>query len=245
MNKTAFLKDCQMSLDILRGFMDIKGLLFFLKNRKCELVWCNLLLAEHCGFSSIEECCAAQNDFNIHSTELAEQYREDDLEVIKTGHIKENIVELFPNYLGDLNWFVTTKVPLLNNQGEALGLYGVMQAYEHSSKLVRPLGEVSKALDYIRDNYCTKKISNKTLAGEAGLSVRQFENRFKEVFKTTPHQYIIKLKILKACDILLSRNLTIIEVAAELGFYDQSAFNLHFKRHVGMTPLKYIKKHSH
>ncbi len=244
MKKTDFLNDCAMSMEILRGFQDIKGVLFFLKNRECELVWCNLLLAEHCGFKSIEEFCNAQSDFNIHSTELAQRYREDDLQVMESGQTKDNIVELFPNYLGDLNWFVTTKVPLLNKKGEAMGLYGVMQAYENSSKLGRPLGEVSKALDYIRDNYCTKKMSNKMLASKAGLSVRQFENRFKEIFQTTPHQYILKLKILKACDLLLSKNMTIIDVATELGFYDQSAFNLHFKRQVGTTPLKYIKKHS-
>ena len=244
MKKEEFLHNCVISPQILQAFEGIKGVLFFIKNRQCELVWCNLLLAEHCGFPSVEDFCNAQSDFNIHSTELAEQYREDDIQVMKSGQSKENIVELFPNYLGDLSWFVTTKVPLLNNEGEVLGLYGIMQSYEDSNKLGRHLGEISKALDYIKKNY-TKKISNKTLASEVGLSVRQFENRFKDIFKTTPHQYILKLRILKSCDLLLSKNMTIIEVATELGFYDQSAFNLYFKRHVGMTPLKYIKKYSY
>lgn len=238
-----FLDDCTLSLELLQALQDIKGVLFFLKNRQCELVWCNLLLAEHCGFSSTEEFCNAQDDFSIHTTELAEQYRKDDLQVMDSGQTKENIVELFPNYLGDLDWFVTTKVPLINKAGEVLGLYGIMQTYENSGKLMRPPGEIGKALDYIRENY-TKKISNKVLASEVGLSVRQFENRFKEVFKTTPHQYILKLKILKACELLLTKNITIIEVSSELGFYDQSAFNLHFKKFIGITPLKYIKKHS-
>ena len=243
MAKIDFLDDCTLSLELLRALQDIKGVLFFLKNRHCELVWCNLLLAEHCGFSSTEEFCNAQDDFNIHSIEMAEQYRKDDLQVMDSGQTKENIIELFPNYLGDLSWFVTTKVPLFNKEGEVLGLYGIMQTYENSGKLMRPLGEISKALDYIRDNY-TKKVSNKILASKAGLSVRQFENRFKDIFKTTPHQYILKLKVLKACDLLLTQNVSIIEVATELSFYDQSAFNLHFKKFVGMTPLQYIKSHS-
>jgi AraC-like DNA-binding protein len=243
MDKKDILKNCIISTDLLQAFNNIKGVLFFIKNRQCELIWCNLLLAEHCGFSSIEEVCKAQSDFNIHSVELAERYREDDIEVMQTGQSKENIVELFPNYLGDLSWFVTSKVPLLNSKGEIMGLYGIMQNYENSSKLVRPLGEISTALDYIKEHY-TKKISNETLAKEAGLSVRQFEKRFKEIFKTTPHKYIIKLRILKACDLLLTKNISISEAAIDLGFYDQSAFNLHFKKQVGMTPLKYIKKHS-
>ena len=71
-----------MSLEAFHGFQNIKGVLFFLKNKECQLVWCNLLLAEHCGFASIEEFCQAQSDFNIHPTDLAEQYREDDLQVV-------------------------------------------------------------------------------------------------------------------------------------------------------------------
>ena len=242
-NKTEFLKGCILSNDVIALFEDIKGVLFFIKNKNCEFIWCNLLLAEHCGFKTIEEWVEAKNDFNVHSLDQAERYRNDDLEVMGSGKPKEKIVELFPNYLGDLSWFVTTKVPLKNTAGEVIGLYGMMQTYEKSHLLGRPLGEISKALDYIRDHY-TEKVSNEDLAREVGLSVRQFEKRFKTIFKTTPHQYIIKLKILKACDLLLSKNVTSSEVAIDLGFYDQSAFNLHFKKHVGTSPLKYIKRHS-
>jgi AraC-like DNA-binding protein len=243
MKNLDLLKDCMMSTEFLHVFDDIKGVLFFLKNRQCELIWANLRLAEHSGFSNVDDLLNAKTDFNIHTVELAEQYREDDLQVMDSGESKQGIVELFPNYLGDLSWFVTKKIPLFNKAGEVIGLYGIMQTYENSGKLGRPLGEISKALEYIKAHY-TEKISNKLLARECGLSVRPFEKRFKNIFKSTPHQYIIKLRILKACDLLLSKNKTIIEVATELGFYDQSAFNLHFKRQVGMTPLKYIKKHS-
>ncbi|EDM28090.1 probable transcription regulator [Lentisphaera araneosa HTCC2155] len=237
------LNDCVISEDFFRVFDDIKGVLFFVKNRQCELIWANPRLAEHCGFSNVEDLVHAQDDFKIHSVEMAQQYREDDLQVMESGTSKEGIVELFPNYLGDLSWFVTKKIPLFNKECEVLGLYGIMQTYENSGKLGRPLGEISKALEYIKAHY-TEKISNKTLARETGMSVRPFEKRFKEVFNSTPHQYIIKLRILKACDLLLSKNKSIIDVATEMGFYDQSAFNLHFKKQVGMTPLKYIKKHS-
>ena len=243
MVKDDFLQECVFSEGLLKLLENMKGVLFFVKNRKCELVRCNLLLAEHCGFSSVEGWTNAQDDFSIFQTELAEHYRLDDLEVLESGLAKENIVELFPNYLGDLAWFVTTKIPLFDANGNVRGLCGILQNYENSSNLGRPLGEIAEALEYIKKNY-TKKISNADLAGEVGLSVRQFENRFKEVFGTTPHKYVLKLRVLKACDLLLSKNVTILEVANQLGFYDQSAFNLHFKSQIGLTPLKYIKKHS-
>ena len=87
-----------------------------------------------------------------------------------------------------------------------------------------------------------EKISNVKLAEMTGISVRQFERRFKSVFSTTPHKYALKLRIFKACESLLNKNVTIAELALELGFYDQSAFSNTFKKHVGLSPLQYVSK---
>ncbi|NQZ56674.1 MAG: helix-turn-helix domain-containing protein [Lentisphaeraceae bacterium] len=241
--RTSFLTECPLSANFLRMFDNMKGVLFFVKNCQAQLVWGNLLLAEHCGFSSVEELCNTKSDFDIFPTEIAERYNLDDLEVMNSGQVKDNIVELFPNYLGDLAWFVTTKVPLFDSKGKVRGLCGILQSYDNSSNLGRHFGEISKAMDYIKEHY-TEKISNATLADQTRLSVRQFENRFKDIFSTTPHKYILKLRILKACELLLTENMTIIEMATQLGFYDQSAFTMSFKKQVGLTPLKYIKKHT-
>ena len=238
----ARVSDCIITPELFSLFSSLKGVLVFVKDKDCTILHSNLLLAEHCGFQSEPEMIG-KNDFDIFPVEIAEQYREDDLEVMRSGKVKDNIVELFPNYLGDLAWFVTSKVPLRNKHGEVRGICGILQAYENASGKVRSLGHLAPALDYIKDNY-TKKISNESLASCVGLSVRQFEIKFKEIFQTTARQYILRLRILKACDLLLVSDLSILEVAMQLGFYDQSAFSLYFKRQVGMTPLGYIKKHS-
>jgi len=237
----SILTKCILSQDFLKLFEEIKGVLFFIKDRESRLISGNLLFAEHCGFSDVEDL-PGKTDFEIFPIELAEQFRRDDKEVMESGKVKEKIIELFPNYLGDLCWFITSKIPLLDSNGEVWALCGVCQHYENSSNYVRPFGEIYSALDYLKENY-TRKVTNEELAQEAGLSVRQFERRFKKLFDCSAHQYLVKLRILKACDLLLSKDMIIADIALELGFYDQSAFTAHFKKQVGVTPLKYIKRH--
>lgn len=229
-----------LSQNFLSLFEGLNDVLFFVKNEKCEIISANKLLAEHMGFDTTEELIG-KNDFDIFPHELANQYRKDDMEVMKSKQPKYNIVELFPNYIGDLSWFSTSKIPLLDSNGKVAGVCGTLVHYENSNQLIRPYKEISKALEYIKENYATK-LSNKQLAEMAGLSVRQFEIRFKEIFNCTVRQYIIKLKVLHSCKLLTKRNMNIAEVAYELGFCDQSSFSNTFKKQIGLTPLKYISK---
>ena len=240
-NLQEILNSCRLTKDIHFLFENLKGVLFFMKDIDSVLITGNKLFAEHCGFNSPDEL-TGKSDFDIFPVELAENFREDDLSVIKTGKTKLNIVELFPNYLGDLEWFITNKIPIFDENNKVTVICGIAQKYEDSAHFYRPLGEIANALDYLKNNYMST-LSNTELAEKSGLSVRQFERRFKDLFKTTPQKYITKLRILKACELLLSEDMTIVEIALKLGFYDQSAFTSHFKKLTGHTPLQYIKKH--
>lgn len=202
----------------------------------------NQLFVHHCGFEEESEL-VGKNDYDIFPSELAEQYIKDDRKILDSGQPKKNIIELFPNYLGDPIWFMTNKIPLFDRDNKTIGLIGTCQSYEESSHFIRPYLELSKAIEYIKNNY-NEKISIEDLAGMVNLSTRQFERRFKDTFKTTAHQYILKLRILKSCDMLLKKNTSIADIALEIGFYDQSAYTKHFSKFMGMTPFQYQKKNN-
>jgi transcriptional regulator GlxA family with amidase domain len=74
------------------------------------------------------------------------------------------------------------------------------------------------------------------------MSLRKLERRFRETFKTTPQGYILKLRVLAACDLLAQTNLTVTDVALRVGFYDHSAFSKRFSRMLGMSPRDYRKR---
>ena len=221
-------------------FENLPGVLFFAKDTEGRLMMGNKLFIHHCGLSSEEELIG-KNDYDIFPPELAEQYINDDKLILDTGTPKGNIIELFPNYLGDPIWFMTNKIPLFDKEQNIVGLCGTCQSYEESSHFIRPYLELSKAVEHIKNNY-HRKISIEELAGMVNLSNRQFERRFKETFKTTAHQYILKLRILKSCDMLLKSNMTIADIALEVGFYDQSAYTKYFSKFMRMTPFQYQKK---
>jgi transcriptional regulator GlxA family with amidase domain len=77
----------------------------------------------------------------------------------------------------------------------------------------------------------------------AGLSVRQFERNFLSTFRTTPKHYMMRLRVLLACDQLLETRRSITEIALGVGFCDHSAFARHFRKQMGLSPRAYREKY--
>jgi AraC-like DNA-binding protein len=73
------------------------------------------------------------------------------------------------------------------------------------------------------------------LARVAGLRRRRLVDSFARRFALPPHRYLIQLRI-DAARPLLANGLSPAEVAAALGFSDQSHFIRRFKAVVGVTP---------
>jgi AraC family transcriptional regulator len=95
---------------------------------------------------------------------------------------------------------------------------------------------LKQVLDYIHDNL-GQSLSLAELAGIANLSSSRFTRVFRQEMGVSPHQYILQARIERAKHLLQSkRNLSIGNIAYQVGFADQSHFTRHFKRIVGVTP---------
>ena len=64
---------------------------------------------------------------------------------------------------------------------------------------------------------------------------------FKEAFGLPPHAYLIQLRLARARQ-LLGRGLAPAQVAADLGFADQSHLGRWFRRAYGVTPAYYRQR---
>src|SRR5690349_17471012 len=95
--------------------------------------------------------------------------------------------------------------------------------------------QLAPALEMIHDDLRTN-FSLKELARAVNLSPFHFSRAFKRVIGLPPHQYVLKLRVQLAKQLLTDTALSISEVAYQLGFYDQSHFTYHFKRLAGITP---------
>jgi AraC-like DNA-binding protein len=78
------------------------------------------------------------------------------------------------------------------------------------------------------------------LAADVGLTTFQLIGLFKRAVGLTPHAYLTQIRLNMACRHL--RHAPVLaDVAAAVGFYDQSALNKHFKRCYGITPLQFAR----
>lgn len=84
-------------------------------------------------------------------------------------------------------------------------------------------------------------ISLEELASIAGYSPSRFLLLFRNSTGYSPHQYIMRVRLEKARDLLTRTDLALKYVAQDCGFSDQSHLIRLFKRHTGMTPHQFRK----
>jgi AraC family transcriptional regulator len=101
-----------------------------------------------------------------------------------------------------------------------------------------PQKTLNKVLDYIIANL-NRNISLESLSILAGLSSYHFARQFKQSTGLAPHQYIVQCRVEKAKELLKHTNLSITQIALEIGYGSQSHFTSLFKRLTGVTPKEY------
>ncbi|APQ96832.1 helix-turn-helix domain-containing protein [Clostridium botulinum] len=83
--------------------------------------------------------------------------------------------------------------------------------------------------------------SLKKLAGDLNISLYKLQKAFKNSTGNTVYEYIKKSRIEKAKYLLKNTNMSILEIANEIGYENPSKFSNAFKGYNNMNPLKYRK----
>lgn len=98
---------------------------------------------------------------------------------------------------------------------------------------------VRTALDYIGRHYA-ENITLTQIASEVHLSEIYFHNMFRAAVGTTPHKYLLGIRLANAKRLLATSGMSFAEVASSCGFPTQSYFSYVFKREFGKTPKQYL-----
>ncbi len=218
-------------------FDNIPRVYFFVKDTDSRMILGSRPLLARLGLEEPDELIGA-TDFDFFPRHVAENFVRDDQTVITTGQSLINHLELWYNEQRMLEMFVTQKHPVFSDDGTVIGVMGTVQNYEHNKQQVIPYAAVVRVVDYIREHF-GDRIKVPDLADLAGISTRQLNRRFVEVFGISVQNFLIKTRIQASCDALLNTDKSISEIAMEIGFCDQSAFTQHFRKHIGVTPYKY------
>ncbi len=99
---------------------------------------------------------------------------------------------------------------------------------------------VEQSIQYLKQNYSVNtRLSD--LASQSFLSPTYFCKLFKDYTGMTISEYVQRLRIDEACNLLISSDHKIIIIAEMVGYKDIKHFNEVFKKLTGMTPSVYKK----
>src|SRR5277367_1855320 len=84
-----------------------------------------------------------------------------------------------------------------------------------------------------------KQIGLKDLADCAGLSSSHFSFQFRASTKQSPHQYMLRLRIVRSKELLADSHLSVLDVGLDVGFRNQQHFATVFRNSVGVPPSVY------
>ncbi|MFK7788245.1 MAG: helix-turn-helix domain-containing protein [Phycisphaeraceae bacterium] len=217
-------------------FDHLPSVYFFIKDADGRFIYANSALKKVLGLS--DTSLVGKTDDDFFSPELADAYRAEDREVMAAGQTVSDRVWLVPDRSGALNWFVSTKTPLKDRKGQAIGIAGAMQDVRETGAVLGPYQQMSDVVRYVAEHYA-QKITVDELADLAHLSSSQFTRQFNRLFQMTPARYLTRIRINAACSLLTRTDMDLTAIAARCGFHDASHFVKQFKKQMAMTPGAY------
>jgi AraC-like DNA-binding protein len=97
---------------------------------------------------------------------------------------------------------------------------------------------VRRALSYISERY-SEPLSLSDVAAHLGISPNYLSVLFHQTTNISFRDYLCQVRVEESKHLLLSTDLSLVEIAIAVGFPDQSYFCKVFKKTVGLTPGKF------
>jgi AraC-like DNA-binding protein len=93
-------------------------------------------------------------------------------------------------------------------------------------------------LSYLR-HHCHEEVDLDEVARQFGYAPRTFSRVFREATATTPHNYLVQLRLGRAMQALRTTSDSVTDIAFESGFNDSNYFSSSFSRMTGFSPSEY------
>ena len=140
------------------------------------------------------------------------------------------------------DWLDPKWIEPIMEGGERLGTVVEIPDRFYRRALLRQSGlpgyKLRRAMDFIQSRV-DQPILLEQIAAAVALSPFHFHREFKRSTGMTPHQYLVQVRMDRAKALLAGSDMPLAEVAAQVGFADQSHFSSTFRRTTSMTPRSY------
>lgn len=197
-------------------------------------MWANDGFAARLGRPS-EEIVGRTVD-ELFPLEFARSYSAQDAIVLRTGRPLQRQVELIVRADGRIGWFVTSKSRILDDDGMPWGL--AVLSVDLNAQLESGHSGLAAAIEAIRGDVGRPwRVAD--LAALAGLSPKQLERLARRTLGLSPQRLVQRLRLEHAVHAIVSSDVSLGDISAECGFYDQSSFTKQFRAVLGVTPGAY------
>lgn len=96
---------------------------------------------------------------------------------------------------------------------------------------------VEYAITFITNNYDHIKIND--IASYVGITRSYLAAIFKKKMNVTPQEYLVNFRLKKAAELLESTNMSVQDIASQIGYKDPLTFSKMFKQIYGLSPRNY------
>ncbi|MBE7044087.1 MAG: helix-turn-helix transcriptional regulator [Ruminococcaceae bacterium] len=104
----------------------------------------------------------------------------------------------------------------------------------------RDIAKFKPVLLYMEQHY-HEPITISELAGLMNVSTVYFSNCFKEAFHISPKQYLLSKRLYESQKLLRKTDLSVREIAEQVGFFNENYFSEFFSQKVGISALNFRK----
>ncbi len=231
----------QVLRPLLALFDHLPNVYLYAKDTAHRFLHLNEALVRLLGHQQLETLLGL-TDMDVQKLPLATLYIEEDRRVFTTGRPVLREPWLVTGADGMPRWYLSTKLPFLDQRGRVLGLVGVMHPFDEGTDAPGDYQRLSPAIQHVLAHY-GGRVELPDLAHCCHLSVSQFRRLFQKLFQTTPGDYLLRVRLLMARRRLEATAQPVGQIALDCGFYDQSHFTRAFRQNTGLTPLAYRSKH--
>ena len=146
------------------------------------------------------------------------------------------VLHLVERYAGHHSAVNTAKLLMINlNPPSPSPFRNDTDNQAHTDQLVK------KTQRYI-EQHSAEDIHFADLASQAHISERQLNRRFNRALQCSPLQYLQRIRIQHACQLLEVTQLPSSKIVYEVGYLDESSFRRLFKKQLGTTMEQYRRQ---
>ncbi len=218
-------------------FDAVPDTVYFLKDPAGRYTAVNQTLVERTGCGAKSDLIGRTAD-EVFPGELGRRIAEQDRAIMASGRLLAAELELHLHADGREGWCLTWKSPLRDGAGAVAGLFGMSRDVAPGRDGEAETRALSAALAHAR-SHLDEPLRVPDLAARAGLSAFQFDQRIRQLFGMSAGQYVTRLRIDHARDLLRRGDTPIAEIALACGYADQTAFSRQFRKVVRLTPQRY------